>query len=532
MFEWVIQVLRAQGCPSSMNWFSFAIDPLLLFLERRLDGIPIHSLPVLGPVEKKKPRLPPLTVEHFKVLGLADDIKPSVMSMAEFEVVERGATLFEWSTGNQLHRDPVKGKCKALLLGRWKGVLQQEDIGYPHFRITDSLAFIGVRLTASWQRTRKENNDELLDRVKSTIGAWKAGKFLPLICRPFSVNSYCLSRIWFCTHTVDLRVGDIESITSTVKQYIYRDMLEKPGELLLYRPTDQGGLGLHNIRCKALASRITTFLQTAANPRFQQSAYYSALYHYHCLNDDIFGKPAPPPYYDAAFFEQIKKAMDKSHVNPIQMSLKQWYSYLLEEEVTMQEEFVAGPMVSKLSRIEALSPTTDWQKIYFLSRQKGLSPDIKSFNFKLINSLLPFKQRVSNLLPNSLPQCTLCPGRPAPGPAPHESPQHAYFECEWNREAGVALLSLVRVFDSTITEDKLLKLDVSTTDIYEQPCILLLSCGLELIWRNRVNKKKTSVQSLRAEIMCTVSLLRDVKARRLRECGRMIKNHIENFLVL
>ena len=35
----------AQGCPSSMNWFAYGIDPLLIYLERRLQGIPIYLFP-------------------------------------------------------------------------------------------------------------------------------------------------------------------------------------------------------------------------------------------------------------------------------------------------------------------------------------------------------------------------------------------------------------------------------------------------------------------------------------------------------
>ena len=175
----------AQGCPSSMNWFSYGIDPLLCYLERRLEGIPIYSIPAHGPAERGRRRPAPLVVERYKVLGLADDVKPSVSNMNEFNIVEQGARAFEMATGNRLHRDPNKGKCKVLLLGRWRGTVQQEDIGLPHLRIVDSLAFIGVRLTASWQKTRKENMDELLDRAKSTIGAWKSGKFQPLVCRLF-----------------------------------------------------------------------------------------------------------------------------------------------------------------------------------------------------------------------------------------------------------------------------------------------------------------------------------------------------------
>ena len=114
-----------------MGWFSVAIDPLLKLLERKLQGIVICSLPVLGPVEKDQPRLTSLE-ERYTVYGLADDVKASVSCMAEFAVIEEAVHLFELSSGNLLHRDPVNGKCKVLALGRWRNTLQQEDIGHPH----------------------------------------------------------------------------------------------------------------------------------------------------------------------------------------------------------------------------------------------------------------------------------------------------------------------------------------------------------------------------------------------------------------
>ena len=244
-----------------MNWFALAIDPLLVYLEKRLKGILIYSLPVMGPQQENKTGMLPHLEERYKVYGLADDVKPSVSSLAEFKTVEEAATLFEQSSGCQLHRDPLKGKCKVLLLGKWKTTVKQEDIGYPHLKICDSLAMVGVHLQPSWQQTRKLNNDELISKVKTTINSWKSGKFLPLVCRPFSLNSYCLSKVWFRTHSVDLRVGDIVTITGLCKSWLYQDMLEKPSELVLYRDRDQCGLGLHNIRSKALAGLITTFLQ-------------------------------------------------------------------------------------------------------------------------------------------------------------------------------------------------------------------------------------------------------------------------------
>ena len=40
---------------------------------------------------------------------------------------------------------------------------------------------------------------------------------------------------------------------------------------------------------------------------------------------------------------------------------------------------------------------------------KGSSTIQKSFNFKLINSLLPYKARVVEFMPNSSPDCSMCP---------------------------------------------------------------------------------------------------------------------------
>ena len=285
---YAIQNLRGslrQGCPGSMGWFSIGIDPLLRLLERKLQGITICSLPVLGPAPQHSPRPAPL-VEKYTVYGLADDVKASVSTMAEFSVIDEACHLFELSSGNHLHRNPVKGKCKVLALGRWRNTLQQEDIRQPHFRLSDTLSMVGVDLLASWQQTRKVNNDEILKRIKSTINSWKSGKFMPLVCRPFSLNSYVLSKAWFRSQSVDLRAGDITAYTSACKSWLYQDMFEKPSELLLYRPTEDGGLGLHHVQSKAQAGLISTFLQSAANPNFQNSLYHSILYRKFCLLDE------------------------------------------------------------------------------------------------------------------------------------------------------------------------------------------------------------------------------------------------------
>ena len=63
--------------------------------------------------------------ENYKLIAYVDDVKPSITSMQEFNVVDQGSAIFEAASGCVLHRDPKSGKVKFLPLGRWRGTLMQ-----------------------------------------------------------------------------------------------------------------------------------------------------------------------------------------------------------------------------------------------------------------------------------------------------------------------------------------------------------------------------------------------------------------------
>ena len=174
-----IRMSLRQGDLPSMHLFSFGIDPILNYLEKRLNGIVITSLPLHGPVLHGCPPLVPLQ-ERFKVIGYADDIKPAITNMEEFKVVDRTMQLFESSSGCRLHRDPVTKKCKFLPLARWRGTLEQSDIPCNYMTISDHLDMLGVELRATWVQTRKSNGDEIQKRVDNNTRQWRSGKFMPL----------------------------------------------------------------------------------------------------------------------------------------------------------------------------------------------------------------------------------------------------------------------------------------------------------------------------------------------------------------
>ena len=259
----------------NMFWFSVGIDPLLRYLERKLQGIPITTLPILGPtMEHENSNSMGQVKQMFKLVAYADDVKPAITSMAEFSLVDRACTLLERASGFKIHRNPDSGKVKFLALGRWRGTLVQEDLPHQYVRLSDHLDFIGVELRSTFTQTRKVNGDILQTRIKNTVGPWKAGRLMPLSQRAFSANCYALSKVWFKCSVVNLRVQDQNIITSQLKSWLYQDLLVKPSELVLYRGIHDGGLGLMNVSIRGLALLIRTFLETSINPTFRHSLFH------------------------------------------------------------------------------------------------------------------------------------------------------------------------------------------------------------------------------------------------------------------
>ena len=186
--------------------------------------------------------------------------------------------------------------------------------------ISDHLEMLGVELRSTWVQTRKANGDVAQSRVESTIRQWKSGKYMQLNMRGWSLNQYCLSKAWFRSHCVDFRVQDSNKITSLVKSWLYADMLIKPEETIMFRQPSYGGLGVLNVKLKAQAGLIKTFLETSGGTKFRPSLYHSTLFRYHVLGDTSLPNPGIPPFYSRDFFDKIRQVHQETPLNVLNMS--------------------------------------------------------------------------------------------------------------------------------------------------------------------------------------------------------------------
>ena len=465
-----------QGGVGSMEWFGYGIDPLLLYLERRLKGIPIISLPVSGPVDSFSVAPLPNLEERFRVMAYCDDVKPAITCIEEFFITDTGASLFEKAAGTKLHRDPSTDKCKFLPLGKWKRKLNQIDIPLDYLKLTDTLDMVGVQLCDSWQKSRCKNGNTLQEKVANVCKSWKTGKFMPLSLRPFSANSFALSKIWFRCSTVNLRECDITAINSSIKKWLYADLFIKPEERVLTRSIHKGGLGLTSLRHKALACQIRTFLEMSVISPFLHSLFSSTLFHRHVLEEEIECPPCPP-YYNEIFFSIIKSALWKGFAIST-MKVKHWYNYLLLHHDN------DDPGVFPPCKVEISSPETAWLSVWRSIRLPILDSDTISFAFKLTHRLLPCEARLSSILPNSSPACKFqCPGDPL------SSLEHVFFGCLLSVQTGSWLLNLVSVFLPNEPMSNIVSLNIDVND----GIMWIILNSLSFIWNKRQKNKAASL---------------------------------------
>ena len=340
-----------------------------------------------------------------------------------------------------------------------------------------------------------------------------------LCLQSWSVNQYCLSKVWFRTHSVDLRVMDINSITSSVKSWLYADQLLKPDEKVLFRPSSHGGLGLHNVKWKALAGLVRTFLETACNPKFQTSLYHSLLFRYHVLDDHSVPDPGFPPFYNAEFFTIIKSVHADNSKDVALMTEKEWYTRLVQDQCIMEND--GGGLRRYIPcNAQMRSPHANWEECWRGARLSGLGPENSSFLFKLLHGTLVTQERLSRTNPTVGPNCKTagCPGHMP------EDIEHALVTCPGNNGVGASVLRSLTNFVPDLEARDALLLDFNVDERIELPLVWAMAVAWGAIWDMRQSKTRPQLYLVRAQMEAKVALLRE--CRKFANAAAMIETII------
>ena len=280
-----------------------------------------------------------------------------------------------------------------------------------------------------------------------------------------------------------------------MKKWLYLDQLIKPEEAVLFRSTEEGGLGLVSLRNNSKACFLRTFIEMSVNPVYKHSTFLSSIFRFYVSKEDI-SCPQLPPYFTSDMFTTIINARDSGQ-NITSMKTRHWYQYLME-----QEYYVVNPVTDekeiKRCKTEIKSPEVDWQVVWPNCRHTSFDAGMSSFAFQLLHDLLPCDARMADIFPNTSDSCRhSCPGDPT------GNLSHVFFHCHMSGQVGEWLYQLVKKTEQTITRDSLLKLEI----IGNESLLWITVATLKFLWIKRSKGKKVDVQEMIAFLKSELQLL-------------------------
>ena len=275
--------------------------------------------------------------------------------------------------------------------------------------------------------------------------------------------------------------------------------------MVTYRQVGLGGLGLHCVKTRAMAMLIHTFLNQAISNKFVQNQYYKHLYKWHVLDEREIPNPGKPPYYSTNFFNIIKDVRNNTPLNLSSVNVRQWYQLLLERGVTHTSDNPDQPPQIIATKLEVKHQNVDLTHSYKLARTFGLNPDQKSFLFKMMQSLLPTRERLTRLGKVQSSTCLYCEGIT-------DSTEHL-LTCSHSLEVTERLQNCINTYLPLTTPADVVRLNLPVSESLELPLTWLVSSCLSFVWDQRVAGKIARLDVCRAELQSKLMLLRDTKWR-------------------
>ena len=247
------------------------------------------------------------------------------------------------------------------------------------------------------------------------------------------------------------------------------------------------------MKARAQAILMHTFLAQAACPRFSTNFYLNSLYRWHILGDRDLADPGLPSYYSATFFNTIKSVKETGCLRVEWMSVKEWYHILLERWVTHQHKVDAPPKLIP-TKIELQYPDINFEQTYRLGRLYGLNPDQKSFAFKMLQNLLPNKERLFRVRKSAAPHCVYCNHLEV------DESNH-FFSCDKYVNVMRPVLECLEKHLPNVSVFKLTTLSFNCDESMELPLTWLIITSMMLVWKARKCGKNLKLEDFKAELI-------------------------------
>ena len=155
------------------------------------------------------------------------------------------------------------------------------------------------------------------------------------------------------------------------------------------------------------------------------------------------------------------------------------------------------------SKLEESNPQVDINAAYALSRKFGLSPDQKSFLFKMLQSILPTRERLCRIGKINSSTCLFCND---------EDTLYHLLSCPQSSEITLPLRRCLEDnVQGEVTPKKVVLLDVDCSPAMELPLVWLVSTCLMMIWVERQAGRTARLVQCQAELQARLIILKHTR---------------------
>ena len=366
-----------QGDPLSMLLYIVYIEPLLIYIERKLIGLIIPHIPS--------------SLEAY-----CDDVNVLTVNDADLIAVDDAVQKFEALSGAILSRDK---KCKIVGFGKWKN---RVDWPLQYVRTVGEIKVFGIYIMDSYQDMLKRNWSFRFSKFEQSILSWSGRVLETIFQRVEVIKTFALSRIYYLASILPIPQTFVKNIERVMGKFIW----SASGKVLrvsldeMKNPVEKGGCGL--VCIKSMSKSL--FLVQAL--RLLKSGDQKSVSHLGYWIGELLGD----------FLPGVELG-DHAEVSVV------YYDYLadlvvdakLSEHVTVENwRFVTNKIIYKIysdafqvPKVEVESGLS-YKRVWKCLDNPSLTSVSKEILFLLIHNKLPVRERMFRIGLVTDPYCDYC----------------------------------------------------------------------------------------------------------------------------
>ena len=367
-----------QGDPLAMLLYIIYIEPLLVYIGKRVSGLQVLH-PLQGGTE-----------------AYCDDINVITASDDDLIIVGEGVQKFEAVSGAILSRNQ---KCKILGIGKWS----KRDVWPLNFvKTVQEVKVFGVFMLNSYAAILKRNWDYRYRKFEQAVYSWSS-RMLEHLCQRIDVlRIYALSRVFYLASILPISKTLGKKFEKLTGKFIW----SFSGKILklslndLKLPLDRGGLKLTCVHFMSKSSILTQLLRLAkygdSKSRGHASFWLGEILEDldPDLNQYVHPKVVP------AYFQNLAEIITDARIADLVTS-NNWK--------IITNKFIYHSYLKTLpdskTEVEADAPLSDvWKRL----GNASLSAEVKEVLYLLVHNKLPTKERLFRIKTVHDPYCGRC----------------------------------------------------------------------------------------------------------------------------